>query len=337
MLEIIKVSRATPAFGGERPPSFPPLSDLRLEMLEVSKKLKPGLPLIPFTDPKPPPTVELVVERPTKKDTETKPKKKDRSERPVERPPLEEDLLAEETANGMSGSDPAEDLGVEDHVVEEVHDDATEGSVALSAEEEKKEEPIEVDPFAGLSPEEREKKERELYMWKFQILRMQWKGHKIPEFGEFAAVDEMKRVYDATVREISLTASVDRYKKYLFYLFMGLEYAATQWMGFNIEGFTAQQLLMMNDYEVLLVELGEKSYLSLNSNWPVEVRLLFMVVVNAAVFFVGKMVAEKSGSTAANLFRHITGQPTPAPPGSEGEKKKMRGPSLRPDDIQDKS
>lgn len=290
-------------------------------MLEVSKKLKPGLPLIPFTGPRaPPPQVELVIEKP----------RKPKSKKPVEQP-IEEDLFDEaaEPTDDVTGIDEPEAAG-------SVAESVPESETSAPPEEEKSNEPP--DPFAGLSPEEREKKERELYMWKFQILRMQWKGSKIPEIGEFTALDEIKRTYELTVREISLTASVEKYKKYLFYLFMGMEYAATQWMGFNIEGFTAQQLLMMNEYEVLLVELGEKSYLSLSSSWPVEVRLLFMVIVNAAVFFVGKMVAENSGNTAANLFRHLTGQPTPPPPnGDESSKKKMRGPSLRPDDIRDKS
>ena len=42
----------------------------------------------------------------------------------------------------------------------------------------------------------------------------------------------------------------------------------------------------MNKYEHLLIELGEKNYVPEGSKWPVEIRLLFTIVINAAIFII---------------------------------------------------
>ena len=42
------------------------------------------------------------------------------------------------------------------------------------------------------------------------------------------------------------------------------------------------------------------------SNWPVEVRLLTMILIQAAVFVLGKVIANKTGSNILNMFSSFT-------------------------------
>jgi len=103
----------------------------------------------------------------------------------------------------------------------------------------------------------------------------------------------------------------------------------------DFEGFTMQQMLAMNKYERLLIELGEKSYVAGDSKFPVELRLLFMLVINAALFLVGKLVLRNAGPAMSSVFGNIFGQ-QPVSGGGEAprsSRRHMRGPSLNPEDL----
>ncbi len=234
--------------------------------------------------------------------------------------------------------------------MEEVEADAPE------AEEE------EYDPYAGLSPEEREAREKEEYIWRFRILKKQYgrtPNVHIEDYNEHSDLPTMKRTYERTIRELYLDDAVETYRAYLVGGWMFLEYACTQWMEIDLEGFTLQQGRMMYKYDRMLIELGEKSYTKWGMNLPVEVRLIGLILFQAAMFFLGKVLGDKYGDGFAEMFRGFTGQPPP--PAKKGSKaasatkdarvveieddeveqpipaKKMKGPSIKADDIRKKT
>ena len=102
----------------------------------------------------------------------------------------------------------------------------------------------------------------------------------------------MTKQYDHTVRRLSLDSTVENYKQYLIGGFMLTEFVFGNFLGFDMQGFTQQQIVSMSSYERLLIELGEKSYVPTGSKWPVELRLMFMIVMNAAFFIVSKMIKQ---------------------------------------------
>jgi hypothetical protein len=114
---------------------------------------------------------------------------------------------------------------------------------------------------------------------------------------------------------------------------MGCEFIFGNFLGFDMQGFTQQQLTSMNSYEKLLIELGEKSYVPTGSKWPVELRLLFMIIMNAAFFVISKMIMKKTG---ANLLGMLNTMNT-APSASETSqrKRRMKGPNIDISDIPD--
>lgn len=171
-------------------------------------------------------------------------------------------------------------------------------------------------------------KKREL-LFRFDILRRSYKGAVIPEYSEYTDLITMQKSYDDTVRRLSLDSSVDSYKKYLIGGFMMVEFVLGNWFKFDMNGFTQQQMLSMSSYDKLLIELGEKSYLSQQSNWPVEARLLVLIIVNATVFIITKMVFKSTGTNFMNMINSQTEQP----PISTQPKKKMRGPDINLSDL----
>lgn len=184
-----------------------------------------------------------------------------------------------------------------------------------------------------ISNEDEDDLKREI-LFKFELLKKSYKNVPIdiPEFTMHSDYNNMKRVYDNTVRRVSLDASVESYKTYLIGGFMVMEFILGHWLKFDMQGFTQQQILNMSTYDRLLIELGEKNYVPQGSEWPVELRLMFMIIINAGVFIVSKLILKRTGTNfmsmmnSMNDFNKTTNNST---------KRKMRGPNIDLDNIPD--
>lgn len=173
---------------------------------------------------------------------------------------------------------------------------------------------------------------REL-LFKFDLLRKSYPNSIIPEYTIHSDIGTMQKSYSDTVRRLSLDSSVDSYKTYLIYGFMGCEFIFGNFLGFDMQGFTQQQLTSMNSYEKLLIELGEKSYVPTGSKWPVELRLLFMIIMNAAFFVISKMIMKKTGANLLGMLNTMNTAPSTAD--TSQRKRRMKGPNIDISDIPD--
>lgn len=184
--------------------------------------------------------------------------------------------------------------------------------------------------------EDREAQKKADLLFKFMVLRRQYPNVEIPEFSDHSDLGTMKKVYENVIRRVSLDSSVESYKKYLIGGFMVMEWVSVNWMGIDISGFTQQQMQAQNSYDRLLLELGEKNYTPLGSRFPVEVRLIFLVMFNAGLFYVQKSVFSGGGM---NILSMLSGGGQTAPNNNQQRaapppKRKMRGPTISPEDIE---
>ena len=181
----------------------------------------------------------------------------------------------------------------------------------------------------GDKMEEEDELKREL-LFKFELLKKSYKHVNVPEFNMHSDYRNMNQTYENTLRQVSLDSNVESYKSLLVGGFMLLEFILGYWLKFDMSGFSQQQILNMNQYERLLIELGEKSYIPGGSQWPVEIRLLGLIVMNAIIFIVSKMILKKTGSNLVGLMNSVNtvmGAPSQKP------KRRMRGPSVDLDAI----
>lgn len=154
--------------------------------------------------------------------------------------------------------------------------------------------------------ESEEDKKREI-MWKIDLLRKQYPLKSIPDITIRMDYKAMKKTYDILFKQLSVDSSTETYKNYLVGGFMVCEMVFGR-IGFDMEGFTQQQLLSMNSYEKLLVELGEKTYTPAGmERWPVEVRLALAIFFNAVWFVAARIIQKKSKIDILALHNTIRG------------------------------
>jgi hypothetical protein len=187
------------------------------------------------------------------------------------------------------------------------------------------------------SAQDKEDKMREL-VYKFKILKRMYPNADIPIVTPLSDPVKEQRVYDEMVKQLYLDNAVVKYKRWLMASFMVLEFTL-RGAGFDMTGFTTQQIVDMNTYEHCLIEIGEKSYMP-TSNWPVELRLLGLVIFNAATFIGGKMLSKAMGS-GPNPVEQMNrmpgmglagGQPT-ASATQANPRRRMTGPAMNIDDL----
>lgn len=207
--------------------------------------------------------------------------------------------------------------------------------------------------FLGRNDEKDMQRKREL-LHKFKTLKRHYTDVSIPEYTEYSDLQTMEREYDSIVRTLRIDSNVENYKKYLFIGFSIIEFLLTKYLKFaEITGFTEQQLLCMNQYEKILLEIGEKHQIEPSKQWGPEVRLMFIIAMNA-VIFVGTKMLFKAGSNMDILKIFNPSQPKPqsSPPSQQqpqsqpqtqnnsststsngGKSSSMRGPSIDIDKL----
>jgi hypothetical protein len=129
-----------------------------------------------------------------------------------------------------------------------------------------------------------------------------------------------------------LDNAVDTYKTYLIGGFMLVEFVLGNWFNFDMQGFTQQQIVSMTSYERLLVELGEKSYVPTGSKWPVEIRLLSLIIINAAFFIITRMIMKKTGANLLGMMNSMNNT-TASSTQIQKPKTRMKGPDINLDDL----
>lgn len=179
-----------------------------------------------------------------------------------------------------------------------------------------------------LSPED-ESLKREL-LFRFDLLRKSYKNQNIPTFTIHSDLKTMEHAYEDVVRRLSLDSSVENYKKYLIGGFMLLEYVMGKWFNLDMKGYTQQQIEGINNYEKLLIEIGERQSGPGGDQWSVEVRLIFLVVINTGFFLVGQMIIKKTGANLLGTINNMNKKTQSEPP-----KRKMAGPSINIEDLPD--
>lgn len=153
--------------------------------------------------------------------------------------------------------------------------------------------------------DEETQKERNAVYFKYEVLRRMHPNASIPEFTLYSDPKLMSQKYEMLTKKLSLDSSVENWKRYMIVFVMGCEVVLGK-INFDMEGFAQQQIMSMNTYDQLLVEMAEKSYVPSGSKWSPEIRLFMMLTMNVVLFVVSKMIFKKTGTNLLGTINSMT-------------------------------
>jgi hypothetical protein len=181
------------------------------------------------------------------------------------------------------------------------------------------------------TPESIDDKKREL-LTKLDMLRKKYpeQSQNIPFMTMNSSLKELEYLYYSELRKLEIDSDVNDYRTYLIGFFMITEFILGKFLRLDLEGFTQQQMLNMRRYERFLIEIGEKNYVPEGKKWPVEIRLIGFVLIQAAAFTASKMILKRTGTNLMGMFNAAVHQNQNMNNG--GPKRKMKMPDIDLDD-----
>jgi hypothetical protein len=170
---------------------------------------------------------------------------------------------------------------------------------------------IERPPSPQIEKDEENMTDEELvqeYKYKFRMLKRNYTYIDAPP--ENSSLETLKRAYKRAMKEVSSDTSVQNYHMYLILGFFAVEFVSKNLIGIDISGFTVDRIKRINRYNRLLIELGEREYASIGSNWPVEVRLCVFVLVDAIIFYIVSRIVGGNTQLMEVILGTISGAPS---------------------------
>jgi len=153
-------------------------------------------------------------------------------------------------------------------------------------------------------------KKQELLV-KFDILRKN-SERNIPQYTMNHNYHVIKSHYKLLVKQLHLDQKIIFYKQCLMGASGYLEiFMGEAFLGLDMKGFTEFQANSMSNYDHLLLQIGEKSYMpNVMKSMPVEMQLLMAIGIQTVIFIGSKILTNKTGLNVNALFQNATNQKT---------------------------
>jgi len=155
--------------------------------------------------------------------------------------------------------------------------------------------------------EEEQNNMKKTYLEKYHILQMTYNEEKFPQLTNFMDLDLIINTYETEFKRVTLQANLNEYKMYLVLMFCAFEYGLKFLFDVDTYGFVKQQLKFSHKYDKLLIQLGEREYMSFGDNWPAEVKIVVMFGFHIMVFFASKQIGKKFGQHATDTIQDVLG------------------------------
>jgi hypothetical protein len=125
-----------------------------------------------------------------------------------------------------------------------------------------------------------------------------------------ATSQRLKRMYRFHVDEVSSAEGLYKYYWGMLIGFCILEMAGRK-MGLPCQDYAEIQMNQISNYNSLLVEFGDRDYFGFTRSWPIEVRIIGLMLVNFALLVIARLLIDPNN--IKSLFGMMTNsRSTPA-------------------------
>lgn len=297
-IKVVKVRREDEIL--DKPAKFPKLDNLFLEYEEFKDKARTPIPKLENLKVNPD---DLPRYRPDgkmmKDSSDETPEDEDEDDEDKDGGEFEEEDETEEIPHKKKNKNPNDD---DDELVKDLGEDEEDEKGKT-----KEPETVEVvNKYDGMTPEEIEATKKDKYLYKLKMLRKKWpkRASEVPVFNKHDDLINIKTTYKSTVNDFLLDDKIGTYKMYLTAGFWAFEMIFSGFIGIDVAGFAQAQIKIMDKYERMLIELGEKDRNRWEINLPVEIKLIGFILLQVVLFW----LAKKFGGTAVeDIFSTIMG------------------------------
>ena len=134
--------------------------------------------------------------------------------------------------------------------------------------------------------------EKQKVIAQFSMIGKMYPNAKVPYVSMQTDLNFMKQEYETLIKNLKINDSQQRNKQILTMAFYAVEFLLGKFMKLNMAGFANEQLKNMDKYDRLLIEIGHKHYMpNAPERFPVEVRLLGLVLMQTALFIIVQKIA----------------------------------------------
>jgi hypothetical protein len=137
-----------------------------------------------------------------------------------------------------------------------------------------------------------------LFRSKFATLQASFPSWKINEAPDSATLDQVHDLYESYVKSIMNTINSSQWRVCLIIGFLAIEVFGIKVLGLDFRGYAESQFRVMNRYDHLLIELGEKYFSSSGSGSSIETRFMGVAVTSAFSFVIVKYLSKWLGGDA---------------------------------------
>lgn len=177
---------------------------------------------------------------------------------------------------------------------------------------------IAVPDYDSMKPEQ-QAAIRARFITQFGTLRKTWSNYYIPEITPDMSLSTIHVQYETYIRHIKIQKSVEDSRIYLILMWLAIQFCCKKFLNIDLSGYVEAQMKSINKYDLLLAELGESKYKQSNGQlqeiqYPVELRIIWIAVVNAGIFllvkYLGPTFGEENVSNVTSKLGDFLAGPT---------------------------
>ncbi len=116
-------------------------------------------------------------------------------------------------------------------------------------------------------------------------MRVYYPSESFPAYSDLTPLEDLIEIRNTLRRNRMFKDNFDKTRKILMTVWLAIEKLGTLYLSLDISGFAEEQKKNMDVYDQVVAEISERRYINFGSNFPPEVRIVFTIIMQVALFY----------------------------------------------------